>query len=82
MSCVYVGQLFIAEIRTHHGDWSDFTKKVGGKIMPRLEAIQVIKSLCKTSGNFPTAAVDKPEQIWADKSHFACSNLARMQLEH
>lgn len=32
------------------------------------------------SGNFPFAAVDKLEQIWADKSHFACSNLARMTI--
>lgn len=78
MSRVYAGQLLAAEMRTHLGDWSDFTEKVGGKILPRLEAIQVIR-VCETSGNFPFAAVDKPEQIGADKSHFACSNLARMQ---
>ena len=43
MSRFYAGQLVIGEIRTHLGDGSDFAlKKVGGKILPRLEAIQGI----------------------------------------
>lgn len=68
----FLPPLFV-EILSHLGDGSGFFWKVTSSVSRKPFRFTTLCARCL--GNFPPAAVDKPKQIWADKSHPEWSNL-------